>query len=502
MENEERPHDYEAEEAVLCAILHDNKALDKLTLEPADFYDPQNGAIYKGMLELRNKGRGIDRVTVYDSVPHQGGVGSVLAELDDGAFSSTYASDYAEIIRGKRVKRRMLDQLPALRAKFLNGADPIQLLEAWREAGAALELPEAADADPSCSVSDILNAETEAQPWLLDGILGAGQLSILTGQPGGGKTTVAWHLVRAVIKGEPFIERDIQNGGVCFMAMEEGRDSVLGAYERMGIEEADQIRVLFGDEVRADPIGYLTRHIEMHRPSLIIADTMAQILRVENLNDYSEVSPKMAQLLDLCRKQRPDGTPRPHIMLLHHAGKSEGAVFLGSTAVQAACDLHWHLEKLDGGSDARILTAPKQRAGQDTFPRTILTMSDEGNLEVDTAPVTAVKRGMEQDVLTALESGPLMQTELFKSITGKTGDKSKTVIRLDQAGKIERTREGKGFKCSLKETSSSPSLLFPRGGEELNNAALPPSPPLRGEGERANEVEKMSILDERGKNEF
>ena len=217
-------------------------------------------------------------------------------------------------------------------------------------------------------VSDILNAETEAQPWLLDGVLGLGQLSILTAQPGRGKTTVAWHLVRAVVKGEPFLGRDIQRGGVAYLCLEEGLDSVQGAYERMGIEEADQIRVLFGDEIRADPIGFLTRHIEMHRPSLVIADTMAQLLQIENLSDYSETTPKMGQLLDLCRKQRPDGI-RPHIMLLHHAGKSEGAVFLAVPQIQAACDLHLHLEKQGGGTDARILTAEKQRARTGThFP--------------------------------------------------------------------------------------------------------------------------------------
>ena len=211
----------------------------------------------------------------------------------------------------------------------------------------------------------ILSTETKAEPWVLDGLLGVGQLSILTAQPGRGKTTVAWHLVKAAVKGGRFIERDIQQkGGVAYLCLEEGVDSVQNAYERLEIEETDQIRVLFGDEIRADPIGYLTRHIEMHRPSLIIIDTMIQLLQIENLSDYSQTSPKMGQLLDLCRKQRPDGI-RPHIMLLHHAGKSEGAVFLGSTAIQAAVDIHLQLEKQGGGSDARILTAEKQRAGQD-----------------------------------------------------------------------------------------------------------------------------------------
>ena len=226
MENQERPHDYEAEEAVLCAILHDNKALDKLTLEPGDFYDPQNGAIYKGMLTLRAAGKGLDQVTLYDTtLAYQGDIGmmgSKLAELRDEAFTAAYVKDYAEIVRAKSTKRQMLDQLPGLQAQFRNGADRGQLLEAWDKAGELLKTPEAADADPSYSVADILNAETEAQPWVLDGLLGVGQLSALTAQPGGGKTTLAWHLVKAAVKGGTFLERDIQKGPVLFMALEEG----------------------------------------------------------------------------------------------------------------------------------------------------------------------------------------------------------------------------------------------------------------------------------------
>jgi hypothetical protein len=216
--------------------------------------------------------------------------------------------------------------------------------------------------------------------------------------------------------------------------LEEGIDAVAGAYERMAIQETDQLRVLFGDEVRADPIGYLTRHIEKHKPSLVIVDTMIQLLQVENINDYSQTSPKMSQLLDLCRKQRPDGI-RPHIMLLHHAGKSEGAVFLGSTAIQAAVDIHLHLEKQGGGTDARILTAQKQRAAQDPFPSTVLTMTDEGNIETNTVPVSAVKRGMEEQITEYLTDHPEPQTRaaILGSLTGDTTARKRALTAMKRA---------------------------------------------------------------------
>ena len=381
------PHSPEAEEAVLAALLLDPIQLDTLGLKPGDFYSAWNKEIFRAMLALNRDNKPITWLHMYEAIIGQAGHPNkpgedyidvtYLREVFDSAITAVHLHADAALVREKSIKRALLMQMAQVTKKAQNGTKLSDLDAMLVEARAGLQEPEAVAADPSYSVADILNAETEAEPWVLDGLLGVGQLSILTAQPGRGKTTVAWHLVKAAVKGGTFIERDIQKGGVAYLCLEEGVDSVQNAYERMEIQETDQIRVLFGDAVRADPIGYLTRHIEMHRPSLIIIDTMIQLLQIENLSDYSQTSPKMGQLLDLCRKQRPDGI-RPHIMLLHHAGKSEGAVFLGSTAIQAAVDIHLHLEKQGGGSDARILTAEKQRAGQDIFPSTVLTMTPRG----------------------------------------------------------------------------------------------------------------------------
>ena len=51
-------HDLDAERALLGAILCKPEALDAaLRLKPDDFYRPEHGAIFKLMLELREKGR-------------------------------------------------------------------------------------------------------------------------------------------------------------------------------------------------------------------------------------------------------------------------------------------------------------------------------------------------------------------------------------------------------------------------------------------------------------
>ena len=541
------PHSPEAEESVLAAIMHDPTQLDTLGLKPGDFYSVWNREIFRAMLALSRDNKPVSWVHMYEALIGQPGHPNkpgeeyldvtYLRSVFDSAITAVHLHADAALVREKSIKRALLVQVAQVTKKAQNGTKLSDLDAMLVEARAGLQEPEAVAADPSCSVADVINAEIEAEPWVLDGLLGVGQLSILTAQPGRGKTTVAWHLVRAAVKGGTFLERDIQKGGVCFMSMEEGVDSVQGAYERLEIEKTDQIRVLFGDAVRADPIGYLTRHIEMHRPSLIIVDTMVQLLQIENLSDYSQTSPMMGQLLDLCRKQRPDGTPRPHIMLLHHAGKSEGAVFLGSTAIQAAVDIHLHLERQGGGSDARILTAEKQRAGQDIFPSTVLTMTDEGNIETNTVPVSAVKRGMEEQIIEYLTDHPAPQTRaaILSNLTGDTTLRKKTLTAMKRAktvvvdemqkpplyslnseqqstwtaGLIEKS-PGKSsspaptnlsWTAGLfpKESPASPAVGVRKHGENVNEQKSPEKQKSPAVGVRKHEVEKMSIIDEREK---
>ena len=244
------PHDLDAEMATLSGILLDPDKLDQLDLKPGYFYDARSRDIFRAMSGLRKAGTPLTWVRMHEAC---GQLGSYLAEVFDYTPSAAYLFDHARVVREKAVKRTLLQQVARISERANNGTQLSDLSDMLTEAREGLQEPEAADADPSYSVADILNAEIEAQPWVLDGELGVGQLSILTSQPGGGKTTLAWHLVKAAVRGTPFLDRDVQAGGVVYMSLEEGIDAVEGAYERMDIEETDQLRVLFGDEVLHSP---------------------------------------------------------------------------------------------------------------------------------------------------------------------------------------------------------------------------------------------------------
>lgn len=60
------PHDIEAEEAVIAALLVDNEAVYRVTpiLKPIDFFREKNGWVYEACLELWNRDEAINQITV------------------------------------------------------------------------------------------------------------------------------------------------------------------------------------------------------------------------------------------------------------------------------------------------------------------------------------------------------------------------------------------------------------------------------------------------------
>jgi replicative DNA helicase len=82
-------------------------------ISPEDFYDPNNGLIYKSMLDLLVQNRPIDLLTVgqlLDDRNQLEAVGGNMAiiELTNSVFTSANIYQYAQIIKNKSVLRKLI----------------------------------------------------------------------------------------------------------------------------------------------------------------------------------------------------------------------------------------------------------------------------------------------------------------------------------------------------------------------------------------------------------
>jgi RecA-family ATPase len=80
------------------------------------------------------------------------------------------------------------------------------------------------------------------------------------------------------------------------------------------------------------------------KPGLLIVDVLQKFCRIKDLNDYAQVTNALEPLMAMAREES------CHILLTHHAGKSErqdGDDILGSTALLGGVGTLVQLKKRD-----------------------------------------------------------------------------------------------------------------------------------------------------------
>jgi hypothetical protein len=112
----EPPHNLEAEEAVLGAVLASGRLLVEVAavLEEVDFYRPAHRAIWRAMLRLADRGQPTDPVTVLGELDDRGeladvGGGPFLHTLVEAVPTVANAGHYARLVADTSRRRRVID---------------------------------------------------------------------------------------------------------------------------------------------------------------------------------------------------------------------------------------------------------------------------------------------------------------------------------------------------------------------------------------------------------
>lgn len=109
------PHNKEAEQSVLGAILIDHQAIIKIAdfMRPDDFYFGNHAVIFENMMDLFNKHQPIDLLTLTNVMESKGvlkeiGSESYLAELATVVPTATHIFQYGQIVKQKSTLRKII----------------------------------------------------------------------------------------------------------------------------------------------------------------------------------------------------------------------------------------------------------------------------------------------------------------------------------------------------------------------------------------------------------
>ena len=126
------PHNLEAERALLGSILLDNSALNQALeiIAKDDFFSEGHRLTFEKMLDLSEKNRAIDLVTLSEELAKDGlleksGGAAYLSSLTDGVPLGTTAAvaEYSRIIKEKSLVRRLINASNNVIARCLEGID-------------------------------------------------------------------------------------------------------------------------------------------------------------------------------------------------------------------------------------------------------------------------------------------------------------------------------------------------------------------------------------------
>jgi len=176
--------------------------------------------------------------------------------------------------------------------------------------------------------------------WLVDRMLSEGGISVIAGPPKSGKSTIIRQLSVATAQGGNFLGRDLKQGPVVYLALEEQEALVYSQFKSLGVVEDDPIVFHAGPPFKNDPFPDFADYIHRNGPRLAVIDTLVMFADIVDQNNYREVYQAITKYRTLARDTG------CHIVCVHHTNKGGG--MMGSTAFTGAVDAIMYFEQVAG----------------------------------------------------------------------------------------------------------------------------------------------------------
>lgn len=317
-------------------------------------------------------------------------------------------------------------------------------------------------------LSDLLNKPDAPVDYVLENVLVAGGVSGVFAKPKVGKSTFARNLCLAVARGQGFLGLKTKQGECIYLALEEREEDIRKDFRAMGAEGGEPIYV-HAASAPAEGMAALCDLVRERKPILVVIDPLFRLARIRDEKAYSETYTALGPLIDVVREIG------SHVMFSHHAGKGMKAdsvdTPLGSTAIAGAVSTLVVLKRTRNHRTIETV----QRVGTDIAETVLEFNSETHSLTLGGTRFDAERQVCEMEILELLKSAsePQTQEQIRRSVEGQTRVIRAALTALVDAGRVDRTGDGKKGKPFL--------YSFPNAGSEYIPGTSKPESENRGQ---------------------
>lgn len=293
-------------------------------------------------------------------------------------------------------------------------------------------------------------------PWLIEPLLIPGELTMLTGREGRGKSMMSQAMSVAIADpaaGSDVLGMPAKPGRMMVVDAENGPHEIHRRIHGIGLTRPDDYLIYEASGLNlrhAEHRDELHRAVVAARPTVVILDSLVSLAPGLRENEASEVQPVLQGIQAIARETG------AAILLLHHAGKGEtGAEYRGSSAIGGVVTMAVSMTAHAGDPDParRELVWWKCRPCAKPDPIWFRIEHEDGRLrlartepfEGGSAAGAPVQADLAEQILEALRKGEAHSKARLAARIGRSRDDRTyraAISRLEQDGIVIADRAG------------------------------------------------------------